>query len=986
MKIKNFTFITLFFLLSLSLNFSYAQGTHKAVKLGSSSAAYGYYEYLPTNFSKNSGKFPLLIFLHGAGEKGNGKDQLNRAIKFGPGREIENGKNFPFVILSPQTNEWWDAKKLNDLIDLAIKNYNVDPNRVYMTGLSMGAMGTFHFAASYPDRLAAMVGYAGKADNRKVCRYSNVPLWAFHGDKDPTVHVSGSISLVDAYNKCNPSPKTKAKLTILQGQKHWGWNEIYNGSKADIYSWMLQFSKNGKTNQPKTVAPNKAPVVNAGNDKSVTLPLAELYISGSAKDEDGSVKSYKWEKVSGPAVEMSGTNSNKLKLKKLNSGNYIFRLTAKDNSGAGASDEMKLEVKAAPTNKQEDTPNKAPIVSAGNDQSVTLPLAELYINGSARDEDGSIKSYKWEKVSGPGIDMSGKSSNKLKLKKLNKGEYVFRLTAKDNSGKTASDEMKLQVKEAAASKPKASSVTANAGSDKTITLPADKESLHGYAKFVNSSARIYKWEKVSGPSVKMTGSGANRSLTRLQEGEYVFRFIVENNKGQRHSDDMILKVKKGKGSKSDEPKPVSNPQPQPANEPVPDEVAEGLQYTYYKIDPKKPWTKLPDFRKLKPAKTGRVSNFTLSPRDQNDYFAFAFDGNIKIDNAGDYYFYTYSDEGTKLYINDKLVTNNDGLHTSVVKYGKVNLSKGSHKIRVEYFENKAGEQLYVSYKGPGVALQEIPKSRLSTGNNNTNNETKSEGPKVAFTSGLNYSYYESKDAHSRWTKLPDFKRLNAKKTGTVADFSLSPALRTNHFGLVLEGQIKIAKGGDYTFYSYSDDGSQLFIDGQKIVDNDGLHAPRERSGKVRLSEGYHAIRVVYHEYEGWEKLEVKWQGPGIGKQIIPASVLYRKSNAGKKQMLAQSNELAGDFTEEESLAGVKLYPNPAQNYIQVQTGNTDEEAVTISIMDLSGRSLYQGNHQIAGGEAVSINLQDLHIEKGAYVLTVKGSRQNMQKAFRFIKE
>lgn len=725
MKIKISTFFSLLLLMSLSINFAFAQGTHKAVKLGTSSAQYGYYEYLPTNFNKNSGKYPLLIFLHGAGEKGNGKDQLNRAIKFGPGKEVENGKNFPFVILSPQTNEWWDAKKLNDLISLAIKNYNIDENRIYMTGLSMGAMGTFHFAANFPDRLAAMVGYAGKADNSKVCRYSHVPLWAFHGDKDPTVHVSGSQTLVDTYNKCNP--KTKAKLTILAGQKHWGWNEIYGGtSRGDIYGWMLQHSKNGKPAAEPVVAkaPNKAPVANAGSDKSVTLPQGEISISGSAKDEDGSVKSYSWQKVSGPGVEMNGSNTATLKLKKLNAGNYVFRLTAKDNAGASASDEMKLQVKAAAITKKEESPKKG-------------------------------------------------SSNK--------------------------------------------SVTAFAGSDKTLTLPVRKELLYGTAKFVNSTARSYKWEKVKGPSVNMNGSGANLTLSQLNEGEYTFRFTVENSAGQVHSDEVKLTVQNKKGSKAT----VSTQTP-PVNTSASNGSDQGLNYSYYKIDPKKSWSKLPDFRTLKADKTGKISNFDLSPRTQNDYFAFSFDGFIKVDKEGDYFFYTYSDEGTKLYINDKLVVNNDGLHSSKVKYGRVKLGPGNHKIRVEYFENTAGERLYVSYKGPGVELQQIPESRLSTGNN-----------------------------------------------------------------------------------------SNMISQGQDL-----------------------------------------------------------------------QNELA--VVPEASL---KLYPNPAQDQVQLQLGNLEEEVVAISILDMSGRTLYQGDHQTSNGaNAVSLSLQDMGLHKGVYLMTVQGKQQNTLQSFRFIKE
>lgn len=883
MKSKVSTFLYLVLLICFSAGFAMAQGTHKPVRLGSSAAPYGYYEYLPTNFSKSSGKFPLLIFLHGAGEKGNGKDQLDRAVKFGPGREIDRGKNFPFVVLSPQTRDWWNSKELNDFIDYAIKNYNIDPNRIYMTGLSMGAMGTFAYAASYPDKLAAMVGIAGSADNSKVCRYSHVPLWAFHGDQDPTVSVNGSKNLVAAYNRCSPSPSVKAKLTIMPGQKHWGWNDVYNGSKGDIYGWMLQFSKNGsKTVEKEESKPNKAPIVNAGSDRSVTLPLAELTLSGSAKDEDGSIQSYSWRKISGPGVEMNGANTNSLKLRKLEKGAYVFQLTAKDNSGASASDDIRLEVKAAPSN--------------GGGEKQKKPSA---------------------------------------------------------------------------------SVTANAGGNRTITLPVKKETLSGSAKFVNSSASSYKWEKVSGPSVKMGGSGANLVLTQLNAGEYVFRFTAGNSAGQFDSDDMKLTVLKGKVASSGADKPKTE-----TSSPNPSGNEDGLVYSYYTIDPKSRLTKLPDFRKLKPAKTGRVKNFDLSPAQRSDHFAMVFEGYLKIDRAGDYFFYTRSDDGSKLYINDKLVVNNDGLHAPEVKYNRIKLSSGSHKIKVEYFENQGDERLFVAYKGPGVRQQEIPANRLSTG------KGYAPAPEQSGDGGLNYAYFENNDSRNRWYKLPDFNRLSPKKTGTVADFSLAPAQRNSHFGLVFEGQIRIDKAGDYTFFTNSDDGSQLFINGKRVVDNDGWHAPQERSGRIKLSAGHHSIRVVFYEHEGEEVLEVKWQGPGIRKQTIPSSVLSPGSNSFARQQntLAGNEAFESDFVEGAETAGLSLYPNPAREQLHLKLGSADQEAVTVSILDLGGRELYQAEHQTAGTSRLSLDLQALGLQKGAYLMRVQDVQSRAVRTFRFIKE
>jgi predicted peptidase len=142
MKMKTITITLMFVVAGMLLHFtSFAQGSHKAINLGSTDAPFGFYEYLPKDYNANGQEAPLLIFLHGSGEKGNGKNELDKAIKFGPGREIKNGRHFPFVILSPQTSDHWNVKKLDDLIKYARKHYNIDKDRIYLTGLSMGAMG-----------------------------------------------------------------------------------------------------------------------------------------------------------------------------------------------------------------------------------------------------------------------------------------------------------------------------------------------------------------------------------------------------------------------------------------------------------------------------------------------------------------------------------------------------------------------------------------------------------------------------------------------------------------------------------------------------------------------------------------------------------------------------------------------------------------------------------------------------------------------------
>ncbi|MBN1411007.1 MAG: discoidin domain-containing protein [Spirochaetales bacterium] len=141
---------------------------------------------------------------------------------------------------------------------------------------------------------------------------------------------------------------------------------------------------------------------------------------------------------------------------------------------------------------------------------------------------------------------------------------------------------------------------------------------------------------------------------------------------------------------------------------------------------------------------------------------------------------------------------------------------------------------------------------------------------VPGTNGVNYQYYEG-----NWDALPDFNSLSPVASGTLANFDISARNVNDYFGFRFTGYISITTAGTYTFYTSSDDGSKLYINGAQIVNNDGLHGAQEQSGTVSLSTGNHAIEVTFFEKGGGELLEVRYQGPGIAKQFIPDSVLYR---------------------------------------------------------------------------------------------------------------
>jgi len=137
---------------------------------------------------------------------------------------------------------------------------------------------------------------------------------------------------------------------------------------------------------------------------------------------------------------------------------------------------------------------------------------------------------------------------------------------------------------------------------------------------------------------------------------------------------------------------------------------------------------------------------------------------------------------------------------------------------------------------------------------------------ATVVNGVFYSYYEGV-----WDWLPDFNQLTPVTTGIIPNVSLSPRLQNDYFGFKYEAVINIPTTGTYTFYTASDDGSKLYVDGTQVVNNDGLHGVIESSGQITLTEGSHDFEVVFFEKGGGEALTVRWQGPGISKQIIPNS-------------------------------------------------------------------------------------------------------------------
>lgn len=196
-----------------------------------------YLLYLPVDYEKETKEYPLMLFLHGAGERGN---NLQKVAIHGPTKLIKQGKKFPFIIVSPQCpeNKWWDIESLDLLLKDISKQYRVDKKRIYLTGLSMGGYGTWAMALEYPHRFAAIAPICGGGNPVIAGTIKHLPTWVFHGAKDEVVPLKNSQDMVDALKEAGGD----VKFTVYPDAGHDSWTETYDN--PELYEWFLSHSKN----------------------------------------------------------------------------------------------------------------------------------------------------------------------------------------------------------------------------------------------------------------------------------------------------------------------------------------------------------------------------------------------------------------------------------------------------------------------------------------------------------------------------------------------------------------------------------------------------------------------------------------------------------------------------------------------------------------------------------------------------------------------
>lgn len=190
----------------------------------------------PEGFSEEK-KYPVILLLHGAGGRG---DDISKLVSNPFFTLTEKHKNFPFICVAPlcSENTWFDMwEHLEGLVMEMAKLSFVDVDRIYLMGASMGGYATWQLAMSMPKCFAAIVPICGGGMYWNAGRLVNVPVWAFHGEKDTTVLLEESVKMVEAVKHHGG----EAKLTVYPENSHDAWSDTY--SNPDVFSWLLQHQR-----------------------------------------------------------------------------------------------------------------------------------------------------------------------------------------------------------------------------------------------------------------------------------------------------------------------------------------------------------------------------------------------------------------------------------------------------------------------------------------------------------------------------------------------------------------------------------------------------------------------------------------------------------------------------------------------------------------------------------------------------------------------
>jgi len=253
---------------------------------------------------------------------------------------------------------------------------------------------------------------------------------------------------------------------------------------------------------------------------------------------------------------------------------------------------------------------------------------------------------------------------------------------------------------------------------------------------------------------------------------------------------------------------------------------------------------------------------------QSHQFAMRYRARVWAARRGWYYFYLTASDGAKFWVDHRFVINNDGVHGARTRYGRIRLNPGFHDIRVDFFKNRGPASLKLEWRGPRFARQVARVYQLS---------------RRAVARRAHYGYKASMwNLRGRPSSLVGLFNGRPRRTywRSTAYINFNQNLLARYFHTRSRMAIRfwtstyVTRPGSYTFWTRTDDGSSLSVHKgnrwRRVVNNDGLHPARYRSGRISLTRGYHNIRIDFFQNQGHALIQVFWAGPGFGRRLMPA--------------------------------------------------------------------------------------------------------------------
>ncbi|MHA4808120.1 fibronectin type III domain-containing protein [Flavitalea flava] len=938
-------------------------------------------------------KYPMLIFWHGAGERGPSTDNEFSLANGGPVFQgaVDNGAFDGYVLVFQTPGTGWSGPNFDLAIQVAnymVTNNKLDPFRIINNGLSAGGYASWGMMESYPQYTAAALPMSGitlgdsTAANMKNIKFT--PIWDFQGGLDTGPDPNTAQQVVNGFAKAGgnlkytlypqlghgtwttawadpdffpfcvraymsnpwtlfgrtqfcPGDPINVTIGVATGLSAYQWRKdgvllssttnTITATQTGTYDCRIQrggvWSEWSRTpvvisikaptvTPPITVSGLMSKVIPALDNKGVTLKVPSGYVS------------YVWQKTGDTT-----TRSKDSTLKVTAPGNYIVKVTEQYGCSSSFSAPFTVIDSAGP-NKPD--PASGLTVTTLSQTSLELDWSQ---NPSPTNNETNFEIYQATQPGGPytiaaitGADITTQVITGLQTNT----KYYYVIRAVDNTGASAISGQASGTTTADAQAPTVPGSLTLTGSTKTSislswTASTDNIGVTQYFVYING-VKTY--------STTQTFFTVNN----LQTGQnYIFTI---------QATDLAKNLS-----------PMSNQVSGQARQ-------IGLNYKYYTFTGT--WNALQDFGSLTPVSLGFMPNVSLSSSTQASNYAYLWQGYIRIPVTGTYTLQTSSDDGSRLWIGGLNQTtspysfsgtptvNNDGLHgTNNVNSAALSLTAGTYPIAIAFYQQGGGAVMGVSWNTPqtGGNFNAIPDSVfvdqiVSAGvapafpsaikatatsynkinlvwTDNSNNEsgfeiyrsTGSGGPytivtttganKTSFTDstvqaastyfykiqainqygasgydpaslgGLTYSYYQG-----AWNNLPPFNSLAPFSTGNLPNISLAPSPTTTNYAFKYQGYINIPTTGNYTFYTSSDDGSNLYVGGfdsaHLVVMNDFLQGPTERSGTVYLTQGSYPYFVTFFQLGGGYYLTTSYQGPGIGKTAIPDSAFIIKNS------------------------------------------------------------------------------------------------------------